>query len=542
RVQDETSATTSGKESLFQPTPDLTYSVERTDDGGMVHHEQRFDPDGRLIYDLSVPIDFAIGSGHTGRSYLLQRGDVMFASMLSWYTTSHRWDLSPGYTAESSPRFERLVPHNCVACHAGTVNPLPDNREGHTSGRNRFAATPVGESMISCERCHGPAADHVHHHEAGASGADPILQIAELSPSRQDALCHQCHLQGKRKINRYGCDDFSFQPGMNIGDIWVVFLKAPFAGGEVRIVSHAEQIQSSRCFSASDGALTCLTCHDAHSVPAESDKVSYYRDRCLTCHGTPDHRACSLTLDARTQSSPQDSCIQCHMPAFPSRHVPHTANTDHRIMRIPDDGSQPKAVNKTELLPDESVFREPGVLIPPHEVDRARGIYLAELAHSSGDSGIGRLAADFLNQSMSEIPDDLLTAEAGARAMVSMGQVRFALQAIDHALLKAPTDEVLLLVAASTCEDAEQWEAAVDYYRRLTRSDPGRSSYFAHLAVCHGKLGQWDDGIQSAEQAIQLDPSLTETWEWLSRAYRLTGRTADADGAEQMANRLQSVR
>ena len=38
---------------------------------------------------------------------------------------------------------------------------------------------------------------------------------------------------------------------------------------------------------------------------------------------------------ARRRISPDDSCIQCHMPPYAASDVIHTASTDHRIPRKP---------------------------------------------------------------------------------------------------------------------------------------------------------------------------------------------------------------
>src|SRR5262249_4917805 len=44
-------------------------------------------------------------------------------------------------------------------------------------------------------------------------------------------------------------------------------------------------------------------------------------------------RGCSKPLPERRQTSPRDSCIDCHMPRYTSSDIAHTASTDHRIVR-----------------------------------------------------------------------------------------------------------------------------------------------------------------------------------------------------------------
>src|SRR5262249_30352591 len=75
------------------------------------------------------------------------------------------------------------------------------------------------------------------------------------------------------------------------------------------------------------------SCHDAHRLPSAEERVSYYRQRCLTCHG---EKGCTLALGERQMVTREDSCIQCHMSRFRSADIAHTAATDHRILRRPD--------------------------------------------------------------------------------------------------------------------------------------------------------------------------------------------------------------
>src|SRR5262249_14895727 len=62
---------------------------------------------------------------------------------------------------------------------------------------------------------------------------------------------------------------------------------------------------------------------------------AHYRAGCLKCHDRPGDgvRGCSLPVGERRRTSPQDSCIDCHMPPYASSDIAHTASTDHRIVR-----------------------------------------------------------------------------------------------------------------------------------------------------------------------------------------------------------------
>ena len=176
----------------------------------------------------SVEVHYVVGSGQRGRSYFIDRGGVMFLSPISWYSQQNRWDLSPGYPDRNHLRFERPVSGRCLGCHAGRVNVEPGEND-------RFLHPSVRETAISCERCHGPGKAHVEFHRAASTPTtpDPIVNPAQLSPSKREAVCNACHLQGIEEVRRYGRTDFDFRPGMDLGEVWSIFVEGAGVNAEI---------------------------------------------------------------------------------------------------------------------------------------------------------------------------------------------------------------------------------------------------------------------------------------------------------------------
>ncbi len=77
------------------------------------------------------------------------------------------------------------------------------------------------------------------------------------------------------------------------------------------------RLLESRCYRASAGKLTCLTCHPPHTF---ANTVEGYRMACRGCHPTQ-HNGAAL------------NCNHCHMPRRPAADAPEMMVADHRIQR-----------------------------------------------------------------------------------------------------------------------------------------------------------------------------------------------------------------
>jgi len=209
------------------------------------------------------PIAYVIGSGHRAFGYLVQIGDYLFQSPLTWQTQEKAWTMAPGYEDNPAPDFTRPVSFECLLCHSGMVKPVQGTR-------NRYENPPVQEEGISCERCHGPGTQHA----ANPSRAN-IVNPARLAPDARDSVCEQCHLQGEARILNPGKSWDDFRPGSALETIFTVFTGDSGDNSPLRVVSQAQQLRRSLCWRKSGQRLWCATCHDPHSEP--KDKAAYYR-------------------------------------------------------------------------------------------------------------------------------------------------------------------------------------------------------------------------------------------------------------------------
>ena len=271
---------------------------------GYYQVEYRENDQAVRTHELRRKVDYVVGSGNNNRTYLASENGYINEMPVTWYSEKEIWDLSPGYN-RSNMRFNRPVVAECMHCH-NSYNAYEE------FSLNRYTGT-ITEG-ISCERCHGPGQLHVDKHmtsadELNRTGVDrTIVNPAHLSAELQMDVCLQCHLQGEISVFKTGKSSSDFRPGMHLKDIKTVFIEDGLPKGDFRIASHGGRISLSTCFTASNGSMTCITCHNPHE-PVQERSRTYFNDRCMDCHATE-----SLTvLQKVTDHSNKGDCVHCHM-------------------------------------------------------------------------------------------------------------------------------------------------------------------------------------------------------------------------------------
>jgi hypothetical protein len=479
------------------------FLVERRGQG-VFHRVSYRDPQGRERASLEAEAHFAIGSGRQGRSYLVERDGYLFQSPISWYTSQQAWDVSPGFQA-GSLEFERPIAAGCLFCHANDASPVEGtlNRYRPVRGQSLFRGYAVG-----CERCHGPGELHVQaQRNKDAEGAtNSIVNPANLSPALRDAVCEQCHLQGEIRHERRGHSVFDYRPGLPLHRFHAVFVLPPERKDDYHSVDHVEQLRLSRCFQKSRGRLGCISCHDPHELPAEEDKVDFYRDRCLQCHG---EKSCRLPPVVRWSQRWGDSCIACHMPRGDSSNIVHASATDHRIVRRAD---EPPFVGPG-LTPDDAPLLPfhrdlPGV--PPEEQQRDLALALVDFAAKVPvrlvQQKLGTRALPLLEAAVARAPEDVAAWQARAQALTQQGRLDEGLAAYRTALVLAPRREMALMPATELALRLDRTEEALDYAQRLLDVNPWPARYHMLCAGAHARRRDWLRAEQEARRALGLNP------------------------------------
>ena len=478
------------------------FSIERAGDH-VFHKEVRRDPQGKTITEQQSDIDFEVGSGEHGHSYLINREGYVFESPVTWFTQKNRWDLSPGYTADMHT--DRQIQPGCLFCHCNKAEPVP-----HTVNRYRL---PLFQGCtIGCERCHGPGALHVARREAATAiegRDDTIVNPRHLEPALRESVCQQCHLNGEARITRRNRQPFDFRPGLPLYLFWSIYVARPGFHDETKSVGHVSQMFDSRCYQASSGKLGCISCHDPHFLPEPKEKAAYYRARCLSCH---EQAGCSLPAARRQEK--QNDCTACHMPRFGSSDIAHTAFTDHRVLRRLTPAG--KGSDAQQIGPGEAPivhFHQALLDLPPGEAARDLGVALVELARTKYLGAQGMLAAQalpLLESAVQTWPDDVAAAEARGFALWLTGQKQEALAAYEGVLTRIPQREVSLLDAGHFSALLGRNDEAVSYMRRVIKVDPWPARYHQFLGTLLASGQQWPEALEESKRALELNPANLE--------------------------------
>jgi tetratricopeptide (TPR) repeat protein len=454
----------------------VRYRVYSDAEGAWLSFERPGDP----AVNSKRQLQYFIGSGRRGRTYLFSVEGFAFESPINWYAQKRVWDMAPAYqSAREIPMTLPALPA-CLACHTSNMRaPAPGTE-------NKYSLPLFAHAGITCERCHGPGAAH-----ATSKGA--IINPSKLAPARRDDVCMQCHLEGNVAIEQPGKHLYQFQPGDNLSDFTHYFVFADDGSRSLRALSQTEALAQSVCKRKAGDAMSCTSCHDPHANPSAEEKVSYYRNKCLACHGA--------ALGAKHHAEKPD-CRQCHMPAVASEDVAHTQATDHRILRLP---AMP--LQNLGSPPAPRLVRFPAV----SGVEDTRDLALAwaSLAESGMTFALAE-AETRLRRAVKEKPDDSALLTALGFIEQKRGKRAEARKDYEHALEIDPlANEVAGNLGVIEAQEGHM-ERAVALWKQAFERVPGKSAVGMNLAQVYCSSAQFDQARAYTRRVLQFNPDLPE--------------------------------
>lgn len=416
---------------------------------------------------------YAVGAGQVGYTDLIAVGRRLYQSPISYYAQAGRWDLTPGYETEDVLDLDKPVVGGCLFCHAGSVEAVPGTSDEFVAGSLR---------AISCERCHGPAAEHLARPVAGS-----IVNPAKLPRAARDSVCEQCHLEGAARILAAGKDWWNFRAGSKLEDVFVTYVETGAPAGRIKAVSQSEQLAASRCVIASEGKLWCGSCHNPHA--ASTDRKGDIRRVCLSCH---------QSLFDSASHRPADDCIACHMPRLKAGNVPHTAITDHSIPRMP--AAKPTAAERGAGA--LRAWRNPD----SREVERAGGLAEFELGTARKDAAAIERAYRLLGSYVRTAPTDARVIAALGAILLDAGERERGVRFLTHASVLDPKNPAIAYSLAIALDRTGDRGGAVREFRRTIALDPAFTSAYTRLADLYEREGREPLRRATIDEYLRLLP------------------------------------
>ncbi len=358
----------------------------------------------------SQALNYFLGSGHLGTTYLYSIDRFLFESPVAWYSDLHGYDMKPGLAEMRSPPPALPMQSSCLRCHMSAVQP------SEAGTLNQYKGEAFLHTGITCEACHGDAQRHI-----ADGGKAAVVNPAKLSADQRDSICISCHLEGDVTVERANHSALNYRPGESISQ-YLAFFVYGGANPTSRGVSEVEQFAKSTCKRMSGDAMSCTSCHDPHYTPTAAERTSFFRGKCLACHKEAGF--------ATTHHPENQDCTSCHMARTGAQNIPHVAWTDHRILRVPDGGV-------TAVLQQSNRDLSPVFSPGSNARDLGMANYTAML---DGDRPAQAKSWTLLNSERTSIQDDAAALDALGVVSIQNGDIKGAEASFRKALALSPND------------------------------------------------------------------------------------------------------
>lgn len=450
----------------------ISYRILKKGDGTFLTYERASDINLRGSQELN----YFIGSGGRGRSYLFSIDGFIYESPASYYSKDKRWDISPGFESRREMPFNRPIEPSCLYCHASQVRPIKGTQNG-------FETPPFGQAGVSCEQCHGPGGDH-------AKGMASMINPIRLAPILRDSVCEQCHLSGESRVNQPGKNLAMFRPGDLLSDYVLSFVYEYKSEYSSMAISHVEAMAQSRCKLRSGDSMSCVSCHDPHWIPSLEEAPKYFRGKCLVCHLKQ-----KSSEGLKQHFAKYFDCRGCHMPKRSVLSIRHTALTDHRILRKP-------SRNASKTGPEAKL-----VQFGAKESDK-RGLALAyaEMALQQSHAFYKDEAFRLLSEVLPRYSNDAEVLTRLGFFHQSRGELDRATTLYERALHNDSHSVVALVNLGVIYAQRSRVDEAVVLWRQALAANPGLSEAGVDLAMAVWAKGEKRDASQILHKVLRFNP------------------------------------
>jgi hypothetical protein len=272
-----------------------------------------------------------------------------------------------------------------------------------------------------------------------------------------------------------------------------------------RATSQWEALLASACKKKSGDRLTCTTCHDPHGGPSPWDRVAFYRQRCLSCHGLTgapggdfaSSSASSFATSFASAHHPENpDCTACHMARAAASDIAHEQITDHFIRKhIPPRLAAPATAGELEAVGSAAG-------------DREFGLAYAQMAER-GDQEAGRKAVRLLTRDEDETKGAAKDPEVHSNLWFleqAGGQADKAAAEYQQALAANPYDSLALGDLALIMAKEHRYTEAERLWKRAFDHDPVQTGAGLNLAIVACATGNRAEALRTLQRLLLFAP------------------------------------
>jgi tetratricopeptide (TPR) repeat protein len=519
------------KGSTFQPqVEDVRFVMRKAGDRFTVTTEHS---DGGAR--LTLPVDFVYGLGqHTDHGYFGFDGEELFELPVSWLFPTGEWGAT-AFDPDGQGHLGRPTTTRCMECH----NTWFAHRAG-TENRYDPKSFVLG---VQCEVCHGPAKDHVAHHQGNPADktARKIVQPTKFSRQQLLDLCAYCH---SNALKAHG-PALQYRPGEPLADFYTTL--TPTYPEFDHVANQDTYMRQSKCFQKSE--MTCIDCHSPHA----RRPVELGAETCAKCHQP---QACKD--QPNLPEAVRGDCVSCHMPqrnkmgvnfdTAKDRFVPPVKRYDHRIAVFPEarmdvlrkhhlklgtDKDKQKASELTSALEKHwleeaksrlaedrlmgaiDAYREALSYVEAKETRKrlddvlariSKGGTASRLAKKRFELGDRQGAIESFEEAIQANPKDSFSIGSLGTIYAVMGKKADAMRLWGDVVKTDPNDAYGEgMIAWSNFLDKD-FERSLAAFARTEAITPGQPKTHFNIALVLGSMERFDEAIERCEKVLELEP------------------------------------
>ncbi len=468
----------------------VNYSLSLQNSQLMLSYKDPKDPETVA----SRKLEYFLGSGHLGSTYLYSLNGYLFESPVAYYAASQNLDMKPGLESMTQAPPALPMQAGCLRCHMSAV------QHSDPGTINHYRGLPFLHAGVTCESCHGDARQHLL-----TGGKAGVVNPSKLSAVLRDSVCISCHLEGDISVERAGHSALDFKPGDRISDYLAYFVYSG-QGATKRGVSEVEQLSLSRCKQTSGDAMSCMSCHDPHYTPTgPREQAAFYRKKCLACH--------SGAAFASAHHAENPDCTSCHMKRTGAENIPHVAWTDHRILKHPEapDGT----ANDTTARPTA----EGDTLVPVFSPGTTRrdGALAYYKALLEGNSAVQQKAYEGLEAIKPELSKDKDALAALGILSEERGDYKQAQQLFQEVLRLDPSNLIAISNLGTLLGKSGDLQGAISLWRPAFERNEDVVGLAKNLAQVECIAGDTAAARTTLQKTLQYSPGLRDVREMLAR-------------------------